>query len=186
IWCPLWAFIDRKTINEKIAQGDEVWSYTALVQRSPRNHPGGEYVRNLDPPYWHIDNFLSAYRVPFWINWQYNITGYLYWSSITYYKNAWSNPESGSSSRYNGGGFLFYPGTPCGIDGPIACMRVKNVRDGFEDYEYLTILKKLAGKEAADRIVNTISPSWWEFSKEPADFIEAREKLAEEILKAME
>ena len=54
----------------------------------------------------------------------------------------------------------------------------------LEDYEYLTILKDLAGKDAADRIVNTISPSWWEFAKDPADFIEAREKLAEEILKA--
>ena len=34
IWCPLWSFIERKTILEKIARGDEVWSYTALVQRS--------------------------------------------------------------------------------------------------------------------------------------------------------
>ncbi|MCK5346500.1 MAG: hypothetical protein KAR20_23990, partial [Candidatus Heimdallarchaeota archaeon] len=28
IWCPLWSYIDRKSINEKIAHGDEVWSYT--------------------------------------------------------------------------------------------------------------------------------------------------------------
>lgn len=33
IWCPLWAFIDRGTIERKIAGGDEVWSYTVLVQR---------------------------------------------------------------------------------------------------------------------------------------------------------
>jgi hypothetical protein len=31
IWCPLWSFIDRETINDKLAAGDEVWSYTALI-----------------------------------------------------------------------------------------------------------------------------------------------------------
>jgi len=60
IWCPLWSFIDRDTIGRKLAQGDEVWSYTALVQRSPPYHPQYAQVKDKAPPYWHIDRPLLA------------------------------------------------------------------------------------------------------------------------------
>jgi hypothetical protein len=184
IWCPLWSFIDEKTINEKIAHGDEVWSYTALVQRAPRYHPEYDKVKGLDPPYWHIDRPLTVYRVPIWINRRYNITGLLYWTTITTVIEPWLNPAfSHYGIHFNGGGFLFYPGAPCGIDGPVCSMRVKNLRDGMEDYEYFAILEKLAGKEVVTKIVNTIAPNWWDFSKEPEKFLAARENLAREILK---
>jgi len=184
IWCPLWAFIDEKTIDEKIAHGDEVWSYTALVQMAPRYHPEYDKEKGLDPPYWHIDRPLTVYRVPTWINRRYNITGLLYWTTITTVIEPWLNPAfSHYGIHFNGGGFLFYPGTPCGIDGPIASIRVKNLRDGMEDYEYFAILEKLAGKEIVEKIVNTVAPNWWDFSKEPGKFLTARQKLAEEIEK---
>ena len=187
IWCPLWSFIDRKTISERIAQGDEVWSYTALVQRSPRYHPEYEKVKGFDPPYWHIDRPLTVYRVPTWINWQYDITGLLYWSTVTTVMDPWHNPAFSHYGRhFNGGGFLFYPGLPCGIDGPISSMRIKNLRDGMEDYEYFVILEKLAGKQAIRQVVNTVAQSWWSFSKDPGEFLAAREKLAEKILKCKE
>jgi len=182
IWCPLWSFIDRQSISDKIAHGDEVWSYTALVQRSPQYRPQYEKVKNLDPPYWHIDRPLAVYRVPTWINYQYGITGLLYWSTVTTVIEPWFNPAFAHPRHYNGGGFLFYPGTPCGIDGPVCSMRLKNLRDGMEDYEYFALLEKLAGKEAAQKIVDIIAPNWWEFSKDPNDFLAARQKLAEAIL----
>lgn len=182
IWCPLWSFIDRRSISEKIAHGDEVWSYTALVQRAPQYHPEYEKVKNLDPPYWHIDRPLTVYRVPTWINYQYDITGLLYWSTVTTVIEPWFNPAFAHPRHYNGGGFLFYPGTPCGIDGPVCSMRLKNLRDGMEDYEYFALLERHAGKEAAKKIVDTIAPNWWDFSKNPNDFLAARDKLAEAIL----
>ena len=183
IWCPLWSFIDSKTIDEKIAHGDEVWSYTALVQRSPRYHPEYERVKDFDPPYWHIDRPLAVYRVPTWINYRYNITGLLYWSTVTTVLEPWSNPAFAHPGHYNGGGYLFYPGVPCGIDGPVSCMRVKNLRDGMEDYEYFVTLEKLAGKEAVRKIVDTIAPNWWSFSKDSGEFLAAREKLAAQIVR---
>jgi len=182
IWCPLWSFIDRDSIGAKIAHGDEVWSYTALVQRSPRCHPQYERVKNLDPPYWHIDRPLTVYRVPTWINYQYGITGLLYWSTVTTVIEPWFNPAFAHPRHYNGGGFLFYPGVPCGIDGPISSMRVKNLRDGMEDYEYLALLEKLAGRKAVKRIVDRVAPNWWDSSKDGGQFFAAREELAEQIL----
>ncbi|MEK7993387.1 MAG: DUF4091 domain-containing protein, partial [Planctomycetota bacterium] len=146
IWCPLWSFIDRDSIAEKIAHGDEVWSYTALVQRSPSYHPQYESVKEYDPPYWNIDRPLFVYRVPTWINYQYGITGLLYWSTVTTVIEPWFNPAFAHPRHYNGCGFLFYPGVPCGVDGPVASMRAKNLRDGMEDYEYFALLEGLAGK----------------------------------------
>jgi len=184
VWCPLWSFIDEGTIGEKIAGGDEVWSYTALVQRSPRYHPEYEQVKDRDPPYWHIDRPLLVYRVPTWINRRYGITGLLYWSTVTSVIDPWWNPAFAHPRHYNGGGYLFYPGVPCGIDGPIACMRLKNLRDGMEDYEYFAMLEKLAGRQSADEIVGEIAPSWWGFSREPGSILAARRKLAERIVAA--
>jgi hypothetical protein len=183
IWCPLWSFIDRKTINDKLANGDEVWSYTALVQRTPQYHPQYQTVKDFDPPYWHIDRPLTVYRVPTWINYQYDITGLLYWSTVTTVIEPWFNPAFAHPKHYNGGGFLFYPGLPCGIDGPVTSMRLKNLRDGMEDYEYFAILEKLTDKRAVKKIIDTIAPNWWGFSKEPDEFLAAREKIAREILK---
>jgi hypothetical protein len=183
IWCPLWSFIDRESINDKIAHGDEVWSYTALVQRAPRYHPQYQTVKDVDPPYWHIDRPLTVYRAPTWINYQYDITGLLYWSTVTTVIEPWYNPAFAHPRHYNGGGFLFYPGVPCGIDGPVISMRLKNLRDGMEDYEYFAILERLTDKKTVKKIIDTIAPNWWDFSKDPNKFLAAREKIAQQILK---
>ena len=184
IWCPLWAFIDRKTVLEKIAGGDEVWSYTALVQQAPRYHPEYEQVKGLDPPYWHIDRPLIVYRVPTWINRQYGITGLLYWSTVTTVLEPWSNPAFAHPGHFNGGGYLFYPGAPCGIDGPVSCMRLKNLRDGMEDYEYFAILEKASGKEAVKAIVDKIAPNWWDYCRDPDKLLAVRRELADQITRA--
>jgi len=74
----------------------------------------------MDPPYWHIDRPLMVYRIPTWINRQYGITGLLYWTTVTRVLDAWNNPAFTHPRHFNGGGCLFYPGGPCGIDGPVA------------------------------------------------------------------
>ena len=176
IWCPLWPLLEKvkDTINEKVAQGDEVWAYTALVQ-------GSDEFR---APYWQIDRPLAVYRVPTWMNWQYKITGLLYWSTFTggTVVDPWWNPAF--RNRFNGGGYLFYPGTLCGFAGPVPSMRLKVIRDSMEDYEYFEILKNLVGSEAVTEIVNEITTKYWIYSEKPEDYYRAREKLALAILNA--
>jgi len=184
IWCPLWSFIHRESILEKVSQGDEVWSYTALTQRAPEYHPDYDKVKDFDPPYWHIDRPLANYRAPMWINWQYSITGLLYWTTVVTTLDQWNIPAFTSFGRYfNGGGYLLYPGFPCGIDSAISCIRLKNIRDGMEDYEYFALLEKLAGREAVTRFVDRIAPEWWDFSKDPGDYAKTRELIAKEIVR---
>ncbi len=181
IWCPLWAFIDRKTILEKISHGDEVWSYTALVQPAPRYHPEYDRLKAFDPPYWHIDRPLLVYRVPAWINRQYGITGLLYWSTVTTVLDPWNNPTFSHSGHFNGGGYLFYPGVPCGIDGPVSSMRLKNLRDGMEDYEYFVLLEQAAGQKAVKELVDRIAPNWWDYCRQPDKLLEVRQEFAKRI-----
>ena len=108
----------------------------------------------------------------------------LYWSVVTEVMDAWNNPAfSHFGTHFNGGGYLLYPGTPCGIEGSVSCIRLKNLRDGMEDYEYFAILEKLAGREEVLKIVNMAAPEWWNCSKDPKVFSAARERLAQEILK---
>jgi len=183
IWCPLWAFIDANSIRQKIAHGDEVWSYTALAQRAPSYHPQYKTVKDHDPPYWHIDQPLLAYRIPTWINYRYDITGLLYWTTLTKVLAPWYNPAlSHYSKHFNGGGFLLYPGTPCGIDGPIPSIRLKVLRDAMEDYEYFILLEKLAGKRATKNLVSKIAPTWWAWAKDPRAILTAREQIARRII----
>jgi len=187
IWCPLFAFIDPVSINEKIAQGDEVWSYTALSQRAPSYHPDYENVKNYDSPYWHFDALLTSYRTPTWMNYTCNINGLLYWSvttlsgSLMGVYDPWFVPTFRDGS--NGGGYMMYPGVPCGIDGPVSSIRFKTLRDSMEDYEYFAILEKLIGREAVLEIVSSVAPNWWSTAEDPAIVFAAREKIASEIIK---
>lgn len=65
--------------------------------------------------------------------------------------------------RLNGDGMLIYPGTQAGIDGPLASFRLKNLRRGTQDFEYLYLLEK-AGKgpeaaAAAKALLGKLRPS---------------------------
>ena len=196
IWCPLFGYIDRNTIDEKLRQGDEVWSYTALVQPAAYYHPQYETLKGKNPPYWHIDQPVMSYRVPAWINRQYGITGLLYWTTVQWNEDGpWLAPYMGPigtyppdfkpykihPSFYNGGGMLFYPGKEAGFDGPVTSIRLKNLREGLEDYEYFAILDRHGQADFVKEMVNTISPEWWKVEMNPGLLLRVREQMAEKI-----
>ena len=89
--------------------------------------------------------------------------------------DTWSNPQT--FKQFNGEGVLFYPGTDAGIDGPVASMRLKSLRDGLEDYEYLVLAGDAGAAKAA-----AIAPSWTKWEADPAKVMDAREELAKIIL----
>ena len=65
-----------------------------------------------------------------------------------------TNSDGKSWTEYNGDGLIFYPGP----DGPVATIRMKCIRDGLEDYEYLWLLKDQLAK--AKRGQPTASADW--------------------------
>ena len=78
---------------------------------------------------------------------------------------------------------LFYPGTEAGIDGPIASVRLKNLRDGMEDYEYFVLLKNRGGADIVEEIVKNAVPTWGSWDQDTHRLLERRRKLAREILR---
>ena len=86
--------------------------------------------------------------------WKYGADAFEFWgvSWWTYdpFKFGWhpfisqsAKPGEQHWVRYpNGDGYLAYPGKLIGADGPISTIRLEQVREGMEDYEYFTILKK--------------------------------------------
>jgi len=171
IWVVLFASFDEAAVAKRLAVGDEVWSYTALVQ-------GDRPV-----PHWQLDFPLVNYRVPLWINWRYGLTGLLYWTT-TYWKETgdpWVNPLS-YEHRHNGEGILFYPGTAVGYDGPVPSIRLKAIRDGVEDYEYLKLLADLGDKTFADAAARRTARSWSEWEQNHRQILRVREEVAARIV----
>ena len=184
IWCPLFGFVHEDSIKRVQAQGDEVWSYTALVQKAPSYHPAYEKVKEDNPPYWQMDFPVTSYRIATWLNRRYGITGLLYWTTICWSapeRNPWHDP--GFRLHYNGEGMLFYPGQDAGIEGPIASIRLKNLRDGMEDYEYFVLLEKLGAKDIVEKIVRSAVPTWGSWKQDPDTLLSLRKQLAKEIMR---
>jgi hypothetical protein len=179
IWCPLFPLFRPESAAQRQALGETVWTYTALCQgRQPS-------------PWWHIDYPLLNYRVPCWISWRYRIRGLLYWGGMSFWRQVedpWTDPKTldrrveGRGPLFNGEGTLVYPGRACGYDGIAPSLRLKALRDGLEDYDYLAILEAQGRAAEAEKIILPLCASWFEWEPDPAAYQAARRRLAELIL----
>jgi hypothetical protein len=183
IWCPLFAFFDEESAMAARKRGNDIWTYTALCQKAPPYHPQFAQISGQPTLFWQIDFPVLNYRVPLWIMWRYGIKGLLYWSSVYWggpERDVWTDP--GFRNRYNGDGFLFYPGTEAGIHGPVTSIRLKVLREGLEDYAYFTLLERLGDTSFLSEEVSKIGSSWWKWDDTPDHIYQVRAALAERIM----
>jgi len=175
IWVPLWPLHDEENAQGRLNAGDELWSYTALCQGKEPS------------PFWQLDFPVLNYRIPMWGSWRYQMTGLLYWSVVYWdrVKDPWLDQLT-IYGRYNGDGSLLYPGADAGIDGPVASIRLKNIREGMEDYEYFKILADLGDERFVDDQVRELFQTWFSWEKNPDRLMETRERLAQKILELYE
>jgi hypothetical protein len=174
IWCPLWGLWDEKTAVERLAKGEKLWSYTALCQRDEGT------------PWWQIDMDPLNYRVPMWLSWHYDITGFLYWSSVYWgpygsLKGVWEAPWF--RKNFWGEGTLLYPGQPAGINGFVPSIRLKLYREAAEDYEYMVLAAKSGKSDEVDKIVNSLVTNFQQWNRDQESYAEAREKLADLVVR---
>jgi hypothetical protein len=167
LWVPLWTLFDEKSVSERLKAGEEAWSYTSLCQGK----------KGAETPYWEVDFPLLNYRIPAWTSRRYGLTGLLYWTLVYWPEtDPWLNPLC-YKQQFNGEGILFYPGADAGIDGPVASLRLKALRDGLEDYEYLVLAGEAGTAKAAE-----LAKSWTSWETDPAKLAAAREELAKIIV----
>jgi len=91
----------------------------------------------------------------------------------------WGITTSGTRwTRLHGDGVLLYPGTR----GPIGSIRLANIRDGLENYEYLWLLaEKLGDRDAAREACLPVARSLTSFTRDPDALGVQRERIARQI-----
>jgi hypothetical protein len=130
---PLWLIHSRVfdtpangDILNAIASGRRVWWYV--------NHmPPRPYANFF------VDFAAIEHRILFWQSWALGVEGMHYWSIN--HTGPRQDPYLSllDVTPSNGDGFLVYPGP----DGPVDSIRWETVRDGIEDFDYLTIARAL-------------------------------------------
>ncbi len=174
IWVVLPMTFDKasKTIGQVLARGNEVWSYNTLVQ---------------DPysPKWEIDFAPVNFRIqPGFISQSLNLTGLMCWRVDSWPSDPWTNVNNAgkfSSGNYPGEGMLVYPGSTVGLTSAAPSMRLKWIRDGVEDYEYVAQLKKAGQGDWALEIARGVGSDWTRWARDPNALESARRKLAEKL-----
>jgi hypothetical protein len=166
----------KAEIDHVLKKGDEVWSYNTLVQ-------------DAYSPKWLIDFDPVNFRIqPGFINQSLNLTGLLYWRVDRFQNDPWNNVNNTgtfSSGNYPGDGMLVYPGKQVGVSGVVASMRLKWLRDGADDYDYVQILKSLGREDLAMKISRSVAPDWTNWTRDHAAVESARQQLGEAINQIM-
>jgi hypothetical protein len=182
---------DADFAHERQALGDHVWWYTCVVPKHPF-------------PTYHLDDDLVGTRLLSWMQRDYGVEGTLFWSTTIFKKwngsqyvdrDVWTDPMAYPGA--NGDGYLFYPGTALGIDGPIVTIRMETLREGAEDYEYLWLLEQrmneaarrlgldsgaFSAKEAIRPYYERLYDHMRDYEENPQKLLQVRREVAEEIV----
>jgi hypothetical protein len=174
--------VSRSEYQTEIANGAELWWYQSCASHGC-SIVGGEYHRGW--PNYIIDAGGVSNRIMPWLAWKYEIRGELYYNIDEMYsrgKDAWHDVYLFGG---NGDGTLVYPGRPKNIGGnsdiPVESIRLKLIREGLEDYEYLTLLSRHAGPSKVKTLVNMLVTNAYTFEKDPAKFLEVRRTIGEQL-----
>ncbi len=153
---------EMKFFQDRQKAGDEVWFYTCLS-------PKGQYMNRF------IDYPLIDVRLLHWVNFKYNLPGYLHWGLNYWQADPFKDLEpnwGGDTFLPPGDSHIVYPGK----FGPMSSIRFEAMRDGIEDYEMLKLLEKKNPKLARE-ICDSMVRSLTDYTLDPAQFRVARARL---------
>lgn len=196
-WCPIAPDLSSSLARERQALGEEFWLYVCTNPRAP-------YATEF------IDHPAVELRTWLWQSWAEKVTGVLIWTSNLWTSKSVYPDDRRPQNPYvdaqawnpraapwgNGDGRIFYPPESVfeditarnsrlkpgpNFDDPVGSIRGEMLRDGIEDYEYLTILKGLDPENSLLKVPPTVSKALDDFSKSPAGIESHRKLLAREI-----
>jgi len=135
IWSPPARFYDAATMTKRRATGRTTWM---TIDRPPFSPSLAICAPRVDP------------RALAWQAFRYDIGGV-----VIPRINDWSgNPFSTAVPADRQ--WLIYPGKPFQIAGPIPSVRLKQLRRGLQDLEYLTLLKRLGAGTMAQTLARAL------------------------------
>ncbi len=199
IWCPkMYAFTPEKYrgidgtkvfLTPEATEAYGTYESVVAAQVENNNVESWWYFAGMPfEPYatFHADSLGILPRVQGWQMFEYDVTGLLYYAVDDY---------QGRSPLHNlaydngawiawGNGVLLYPGARQGYGGPIGSIRVEYIRDGFEDYIYLSMAQDIAGEVAVEEILAKVSRDLLDYTTDTDVLLAAREELAQLIMAA--
>ncbi len=177
IWVPLTAAYERAAAAAARARGAQIWWYICIAPLRP-------YAN------WFIEYSALEARLLWWMAYQEDIDGFLY-----YTMNRWrqqdqllqlsggnrTNWNPASFGTANGDGYLFY----AGADGPVSSIRLENIRDGIEDHQLLHMLAVERGDGGlhSRALAAQLASSPTDFSRDEQHFSQVRLELLEAFIR---
>ena len=162
----LGTFADRMKAEKE--GGDELWWYVTRNPESPE-------ITLL------METQAVRYRILFWQQKLYGVDGFLYylvndWYEISENQGLNSKHEINPDFPYDvyGNGVLLYCGAPFDEYGPVGSLRLECVRDGIEDFEYLTMLADVYGTETVNALICRLTTSISQYSTDEELFTALR------------
>jgi hypothetical protein len=161
-WCCHTIGYDIETIEANRKLGVVDWLYgPQMYEREENGWCGSSTFMDLE---------LTNERLVSWSCWRYGTRTWLSWGMGAGWRTAWYNSETFkdyfrdhgtgplSHRSYNGNAMSIYaPGIVPGVNVVCPSVRLKNNRDGVEEFEYLRLLSELDGNSRrADEIVRRI------------------------------
>lgn len=160
-WCCHSVGYNMETVEDYRKLGVIDWVYGPVLYERRGNSGVGSST--------FIDLELTNERAISWACWKYRTLTWCSWGIGSQWNAAWYSPETwkhaiseeGRPLRYrsfNGNALEVYPpGIVPGVNRPCPTIRLKNMRDGVEEYEFMKILAELDGNEKrADAVVDKI------------------------------
>jgi len=168
-----WAMLPRMWPTNLASIPGTFWSYNDLE--------GDTYS-----PKWQIDFLPINYRIQAgFLNQTQGATGLLYWA-VDYWPNeatAWDSVLLGpiSGAYWPGEGILVYPGANVGTTAPAPSMRLKYLRDGIQDYEYVQLLKNAGQASFVNSVITPIASDWHNWTQDQNALEAARLQLGTQL-----
>ncbi|MBU8898436.1 DUF4091 domain-containing protein [Corallococcus sp. M34] len=159
--------------------GRQVWAYQSCMSHgcaygtnAPENKPGAGW------PSYMLDRSAAKARAMEWVSFLEGATGELYYQTVGMLPTAWTDQYRFNG---NGDGTLFYPGTVAAIGGstavPVASIRLKLIRQGVQDYEWLTAVSRAGDPAFARKVARELIPAASRVPDDGAAFDAARLRL---------
>lgn len=158
ILCPISNLFDEEKFvseyNSAVNSGNKPWWYVC-------SSPQGDYCNF----FMHQD--AIQHRILFWQQKSLNVSGLLFWA-VTYYDqvNPWESSRTWNFYSCAGDGCLLYPGGYIGLDEPVGTLRLMNITDGMEDYDYLTLAAERFGEDWVNEKIAKITTSLTEYTSD--------------------
>lgn len=177
IHCPVSSTYDEAVSAHLRTLGRSVWWYTCCGPWAPwANMASYEF-----PP---IEGRILLGAMTYAVG----AEGYLFWH-VNFWLREGNDPmdvadtffpdwsTEAVSSACAGDGILVYPGK----DDIYPSIRLAQMRDGVQDYEWLSRLASRAGRAAAEKFAREIAPSPVSFTRDPAKLLEMRRRLGDAL-----